>query len=498
MEGSQWPVLAVRRFALYDTFLHELGHLQVIQPKATDPDRRFAREPKAQDFADYWRGELWSAPFDHPDPVHNPPSKEETELLEAGWIESHLAYKKGHRFEQEAVRKNRTENLKQACSCYQRSVELYPGHALALERLGRLTYAEFGDTSGEGSLQAAVGLFCRALAIDRTLPDANLYLALALARLGERGEASSVFEQAIRVFEPSHIAIASYAEQLGSWGETSEAERLFKKALKKDPRCSYTLPRYAEFLLSRRDDPDVADAKQAIDLLKRFVANKPNDAKAHYRLGVAYARLDGSEAEAIVHLRRSIEADPNKNPASELLSQLERNAVGSCDEAIAKYSEILRVDLEGAALHFKRANAWSRTGEYDNAIAEYTHSLRLDPENARAYFSRSYAWHSKGEYDNAIADLDEVLQIEPDAPNAHGNRGLAWKKKGEYDKAIEDYGRVIELKPDSAEAHHDRAKVWDDMGDYDEAIKDYARAIQLDPDQARVLAKNLNLPLPGE
>src|SRR5437016_3232266 len=26
--GHQWPVLAVRRFLLYDTFLHELGHIQ--------------------------------------------------------------------------------------------------------------------------------------------------------------------------------------------------------------------------------------------------------------------------------------------------------------------------------------------------------------------------------------------------------------------------------------------------------------------------------------
>ena len=484
LESSQWPVLAVRRFALYDAFLHELGHLQVIQAKATDPERRFAREPKAQNFADYWRGELWAQPFDHPDPVHNPPSEQETKLLEAGWIESHLAYKKGHRFEQEAGRKNRQENLKQAYSCYQRSVDLYSGHALALERLGRLTYAEFGDASGEPSLQAAVDLFCQALTVDRTLPDSNLYLALALARLGKRDDASPIFERAIRVFEPPQIAIASYAEQLGNWGETSEAERLFKKALKKDPRCSYTLPRYAEFLLSRRDDPDVADAKQAIDLLKKYIASKPDDANAHYRLGVAYTKLDGSEAEAIVHLRRSVEAEPNENPASKLLSQLEGNAVGNCDEAIAEYTENLQIDLEGAALHFKRANAWRRKGEYDQAITEYTHALRLDPENANGYFYRGYAWLAKEEYDKAIADLDKMLRLKPNDANAHKNRGLAWEKKGEYDKAIEDYSKVIELKPESAEALHYRASVWDDKGDYDEAIEDYSRAIQLEPDRA--------------
>src|SRR5579864_1824501 len=30
IKGVTWPVLAVRRFMLYDVFLHELGHLQPI------------------------------------------------------------------------------------------------------------------------------------------------------------------------------------------------------------------------------------------------------------------------------------------------------------------------------------------------------------------------------------------------------------------------------------------------------------------------------------
>ena len=39
-------------------------------------------QPKAQEFANQWRARLWEEPFDHPDPVHNPPSALEMELLE--------------------------------------------------------------------------------------------------------------------------------------------------------------------------------------------------------------------------------------------------------------------------------------------------------------------------------------------------------------------------------------------------------------------------------
>jgi len=82
LRGSQWPERAVRRFLLYYVFLHELGHLQIVDAKASSERRRFAGETKAQEFADRWRAQLWSQPFEHRDPIHNPPSDVELELLE--------------------------------------------------------------------------------------------------------------------------------------------------------------------------------------------------------------------------------------------------------------------------------------------------------------------------------------------------------------------------------------------------------------------------------
>lgn len=74
---QKWPRLAVRRFILYDVFLHELGHLQPINENTRSVRLRFAREKLAQAFAMEWCNRLWSEPFHHPDPVHNPPAPEE-------------------------------------------------------------------------------------------------------------------------------------------------------------------------------------------------------------------------------------------------------------------------------------------------------------------------------------------------------------------------------------------------------------------------------------
>ncbi len=80
--GMQWPETAVRRFLLYEVFLHELGHLQIVDSTAPRIWRQFASETIAQEFANDWRKRLWSKPFDHPDPIHNPATEEELAQIE--------------------------------------------------------------------------------------------------------------------------------------------------------------------------------------------------------------------------------------------------------------------------------------------------------------------------------------------------------------------------------------------------------------------------------
>jgi hypothetical protein len=80
LRGRQWPAVAVRRFLLYYVFLHELGHLQVVEPDAREVYRKFAGERLAQEFADAWWKQLGAQPLVHADPIHNRPGPEEFAL----------------------------------------------------------------------------------------------------------------------------------------------------------------------------------------------------------------------------------------------------------------------------------------------------------------------------------------------------------------------------------------------------------------------------------
>ena len=113
--------------------------MQVVNDAAKSNRRRYASETPAQDFAEHRCRELWSQPFDHPDPVDRPPSPDEMEVLRDGWRPAHRAYEHGPLYE-------KAQRYEEAVLHFARAVESDPGHAMALERLGVAAYGGRGTT----------------------------------------------------------------------------------------------------------------------------------------------------------------------------------------------------------------------------------------------------------------------------------------------------------------------------------------------------------------
>jgi tetratricopeptide (TPR) repeat protein len=112
---------------------------------------------------------------------------------------------------------------------------------------------------------------------------------------------------------------------------------------------------------------------------------------------------------------------------------------------------------DDADAYYKRGTAWLDKGELDEAIADFTQAIRLDPESPEPYSERGVAWYLKGEYDKATADCSEAIRLNPKDEMAYGNRGLTWCCKGEYGKATADYNEVIRLDPNNADAYNNLA-----------------------------------------
>lgn len=83
--------------------------------------------------------------------------------------------------------------------------------------------------------------------------------------------------------------------------------------------------------------------------------------------------------------------------------------------------------------------------QYDQAIASFSEAIKLDPKSVQAYNNRGIAYCNKGNFDQAISDFSHVIEIDPNNGKAYNNRAVAYLMKGEKDQARQDVDKAKAL-----------------------------------------------------
>jgi tetratricopeptide (TPR) repeat protein len=71
----------------------------------------------------------------------------------------------------------------------------------------------------------------------------------------------------------------------------------------------------------------------------------------------------------------------------------------------------LERDPNYLAAHYNRGLVYRILGRWDEAIAAFSEVIRIDPHYARAYQNRAVAYSQKGDHAQAAADLEKAKQL---------------------------------------------------------------------------------------
>jgi tetratricopeptide (TPR) repeat protein len=303
-----------------------------------------------------------------------------------------------------------------------------------------------------GATPSEVNLLCRHLI-------SNSHLVIkALRTAGEPVAAFAVagHEEAEDVFEPGErqVVTEQYDEDERAWDEEPEesAENDVTEAAHEG------------------DDLDDSQEEQEHDPeLAAFYCDRGRD-----------HRNAGDFDQALADFTEAIRLDPEsadaRNNRGNIYLALHRH-----DEAIDDYTEALRLDPELTVAYVNRGLVYALQRNCPEAIADANEAIHLDPELPGGYFLRGMANVRQGEHHDAIADFTEALRLNPQEAVTYNHRGLAYSRLGDCDRAIDDYNQALRLAPDLAPAHFNRASAHQAKGDSIRAIADFSTVIQLEP-----------------
>jgi tetratricopeptide (TPR) repeat protein len=160
---------------------------------------------------------------------------------------------------------------------------------------------------------------------------------------------------------------------------------------------------------------------------------------------------------------------------------------GEHDQAIANYTEAIRLNPNDAIAYFKRGECYNLKGERDRAIADFSQAIRLKPDYVKAYVDRGASYGEKGYHDRALADCEKAIAIDPHHWNAYNNRLIAKKMLREPEELTEEAAnsKVRYLEEQLSKAERDSKATPEDLArlkrDVAKANWDYAEIISRSP-----------------
>jgi tetratricopeptide (TPR) repeat protein len=230
--------------------------------------------------------------------------------------------------------------------------------------------------------------------------------------------------------------------------------------------------------------------EKALQLLRRALANSPNDTLYRFNYGYALWR-NQKFAEAAEHLRVVAKANPRDGEAQFLLAK--------SLAAAGQQAEAAQADNE-AKRHLSNYAKWSvapdkmppltRLKEDFNRAAFYkmerqqqagsNHPL-AQPVAVRQSLDRARQWISAGNDAEGLNEVQRALAIDSTNAEAYFLRGIIYQRRGQTESAISALQTAVSSSPRMIEAHIALGRLYLVRGDRAQALAHCRQALGIDP-----------------
>lgn len=187
-----------------------------------------------------------------------------------------------------------------------------------------------------------------------------------------------------------------------------------------------------------------------ITLWTDTVTKHPQNARAHYNLGVALD-YSGRTAEAMARYSAALEIAPDYPEARNNLG----NALvdqGRISDGLPHLEAAVRLRPSYADAHYNLGNALLHTNRSTEAIPHYQVALRLDPARPKARNNLGIAFLQTNRAEAAIREFTHAITLSETFYDARMNLAVTLMQVGRQAEALHHAEFALKLRPDSADA----------------------------------------------
>lgn len=322
-------------------------------------------------------------------------------------------------------------------------------------------YSELKKGAASGSYAEAAPHYYNAARRIPWRPDLYELSGHAYYHAGDYAQSDAAYQKA---FERGVLSPQGWM----AWGDVhylnndpGRAVEIWEEALQQENSSDELQPRLAEIYQSN------GEISKAAEYLQRYVPTHPEDASAHYRLGLLLTLSDPVAASA--ELASAAQLDPDFDPAAQTVRM-------ALDESARNDSASARLVTIGRGLGL--------VDEWQLARLAFESAVNADEKNAEAWAWLGEANQQTGVPEAGSAELERALRLDTNSAIVRGLRGLYFQRTGNFREALTEFQMAVKLEPDNPIWFVSMGESHAKLGDLIQALESYQMATTLAPKDA--------------
>jgi tetratricopeptide (TPR) repeat protein len=234
----------------------------------------------------------------------------------------------------------------------------------------------------------------------------------------------------------------NYIQLLILENRLDEASKLNDDVLKSNPSDVDALVYKAQVQIRRND------AAGAVDSLQHALRNDPDNAIAHYQMGIAL-RQQGNDAQAESEWRVAVRLRPDLTDALRALAALELRH-GDADALLATAQQIITAQPYSADGFIFKCIADTTRLKYGDAQQDAEQAIERAPQSPAPYIQMGNVYLAQKRHAEAVSFYQQALDRDPSS--AEGLSGVmnTYAAQKQYDKAIAAANAQIAKSPNNS------------------------------------------------